>query len=446
MKIKASMLTRGFDNKRQSIMSRKKVIIIGGGFGGINAALALRKAEIEVLVIDKTNHHLFQPLLYQVATAAIADTNIATPIREVLKNQKNASVIMADVVAIDKQQQIVRLLNGEALHYDDLIVATGATHSYFGNEKWEAYAPGLKTLVDAVKIREHILLSFETAEKYGHQQDIRKYLRFIVIGGGPTGVEMAGAIAEIAHASMVKNFRNIHPEKSEIYLIEGLDHLLPSYPMELSIQAYKDLEKMGIKVLLNTRVTNITEQGVYMGDTFIETANVIWAAGNEASSLLKSLAIPLDKQGRAWVEPDLTIPGFSNVFVIGDAAAVKDPNKGTLPGVAPVAIQQGKYVAKVIGKRIAPDQRIPFKYFDKGSMATIGKAKAVAVVGRFCFSGLLAWLAWSFIHIAYLISFRNRFIVMSQWIFWYLTNKRNVCIITRSIEEVQNEPRKNARL
>ena len=412
-----------------------KVVIVGGGFGGITAAKALKEQDLEILVIDKTNHHLFQPLLYQVATAALSSGTIAAPIREILRNQPSASVIMGDVRLVDKEKQEVILANGEKYHYDFLIIATGASHSYFGHKEWERFAPGLKTLEDAVRIREHILLAYEKAERCDSISEAEKYMRFVIIGGGPTGVEMAGAIAEIARQSLFRNFRKIKPELSKIYLIEGLAQVLPAYPPRLGAIAKRDLEKIGVKVLLNTKVTNITEEGVYIGDKFIATPNIIWAAGNVASPLMKSLDVPLDRQGRAFVLPDLSIPGFPNLFVIGDAAATADPKLGILPGIAPVAIQQGNYVAKIISKNISQQERKAFKYFDKGSMATIGKAKAVAMVGNLKFSGFLAWLAWCFIHILYLISFRNRMIVMMQWSFWYVTGKRNVRLIMQSVDE-----------
>lgn len=419
-------------------MSYTKVVIIGGGFGGLNVAQALKKADAEVLLIDRTNHHLFQPLLYQVATAALSSGTIATPIREILRNQKNTSVIMGEVVSIDKRKQEVVFANGETTHFDYLVVATGASHSYFGHDEWEKFAPGLKTLQDATRIREHILYAYEQAERCDSISEAKKFMQFVVIGGGPTGVEMAGAIAEISHQALFKNFRKIKPEQSKIYLIEGLSQVLPSYPPDLGAIAKKDLEKLGVKVLLNTKVTNITQNGVYIGEKFIETPNVIWAAGNTASPLLKTLATPLDRQNRLVVQPDLTVPGSPNIFVIGDAAACIENEGQTLPGIAPVAIQQGRYVAKIIKQRIAPEKRKPFKYFDKGSMATIGKSKAVAMVGKLKFSGFTAWVAWCFIHILYLISFRNRMIVLMQWMFWYFTGKRNVRLIMEPVDELSS--------
>ncbi|CCB91961.1 putative NADH dehydrogenase [Waddlia chondrophila 2032/99] len=410
-------------------MSKPKVIIIGGGFGGINAARELANANIDLTVIDRTNHHLFQPLLYQVATAALSPGNIALPIREILRNQKNAAVIMGEVTAIDKESKKITMLHGETMEYDYLIVATGARHSYFGNEQWEPFAPGLKTLNDAIAVRESILLAFERAERSNDPEQIASELRFVIVGGGPTGVEMAGSIAEIARKTLFNNFRRIVPENSEILIIEGTDRLLHTFPEELSKKALEDLQQMGVKVRTHTHVTNITEKGVYINEEFIPTSNVIWAAGNQASPLLKTLNVPQDRSGRAIVNEDLSIPGYSNVFVIGDAACAKNREGNPLPGIAPVAIQQGRYVAKVI----ETGERPPFHYVDKGVMATVGTSKAVAAIGKRCFTGLLAWFAWCFIHIFYLISFPNRLIVMMQWMIMYLGGNRHVRIIKKPI-------------
>lgn len=414
-------------------MAYTKVVVVGGGFGGLNAAQALKRANVDVLLIDKTNHHLFQPLLYQVASAALSPGNIAAPIREILRKQKNASVIMADIVGIDKDKRIVISSDGASFPYDFLILAPGSHHSYFGNDDWEEYAPGLKTLVDAIRIREKVLMAFEKAERCDSYSESLKYLRFVIVGGGPTGVEMAGAVAEIAHKTMFQNFRKIKPEYSEIYLIEGGGQILPAYPKHLGDKALQDLERMGVKVLLNTPVTKITKSGVHMGSKFLETTDIIWAAGNQASPLLKTLEIPLDKNGLAVVEPDLSVPGHPELFIIGDAARVYDTKGKPLPAIAPAAIQQAKYVSKIIQKNIPKEERKPFRYFDKGSMATIGKAKAVAMVGKVELSGFLAWLSWCFIHIVYLISFRNRIIVMIQWFIWYITGSRTVRLITKPI-------------
>lgn len=412
-------------------MNRPKVIIIGGGFGGINAAQKLKNANVDVTLVDRTNHHLFQPLLYQVATAALSPGNIAMPIREILRKQSNATVIMGEVKSIDKMHKKIELCNGETLPFDYLIVATGARHSYFGNDQWEPIAPGLKSLDDAITVRENILLAFERAERSHDPDEIASELRFVIVGGGPTGVEMAGSIAEIAHKTLFHNFRHIAPEHSEILIIEGSPCLLHAFPEELSKKAHEDLEKMGVNIRTHTHVTNITDEGVYIKDEFIPTKNVIWAAGNQASPLLKSLDIPLDRAGRAIVRPDMSIPDHPEIFVIGDSAFATNEEGAPLPGIAPVAIQQGQYVAKVI--RTGKHPR--FHYRDKGVMATIGTAKAVAAIGKRCFTGFFAWLAWSFIHIFYLISFPNRLIVMTQWMMMYLGGSRHVRLIKKPIFE-----------
>lgn len=419
---------------------KPKVIIIGGGFGGINAAKALRRSEVDVLLIDKANHHLFQPLLYQVATAALSPGNIAMPIREILCNQDNTTVIMGEVTTIDKVNKKVILANGDTFPFDYLIVAPGARHSYFGHDEWEPFAPGLKSLSDAIQIRENVLLAFERAERSHSPEEVEKLLRFVIIGGGPTGIEMAGAVAEIAHKTLFKNFRKIKPDHSEILLFEGAPRILRAYPESLSEIAQRNLEEMGVKITTHTHVTNITKDGVYIGDEFLPTTNVIWAAGNQAAPVLKTLDVPLDRGGRAIVGKDLTVEDHPEIFVIGDAASAKDSKDQSLPGIAPVAIQQGIYAAKVIDQKMPQREREAFVYFDKGTMATIGRAKAVATIGKYEFSGLLAWLSWCFIHIFYLISFPNRIIVMIQWFFWYLTGERYVRLIKRPIFEDENTP------
>lgn len=415
-------------------MPYPKLVIIGGGFGGLTLARSLKKANLDILLIDKTNHHLFQPLLYQVATAALSPGEIATPIREILRHQENTTVIMGDVENIDTKARKAILKNGESISYDYLVVATGARHSYFGHDNWEPAAPGLKTIQDALKIREQLLISYEKAERMDKISEAEKYLNFVVIGGGPTGMEMAGAIAEIANKSLFKNFRRIKPERSNIYLVEALPHILPTFPESLAIRAEKDLKEMGVKVITGKKVTNITEEGVQIEDEFIPSVNVIWAAGNQASPLLKTLNVPLDRAGRVMVEPDLSIPGHPEVFVIGDAANSKGKDGKPLPGIAPTAIQQGQYVAKLLAKQLPKEDRPPFKYFDKGSMATIGTKRAIAVMGKLKFAGFLAWAAWCFIHIVYLIGFRNRFGVMVEWFYCFVTGQRGVRLIYRSIE------------
>ena len=410
-------------------MEKKKVIIVGGGFGGIMAAKEFKDTEFEVILIDKTNHHLFQPLLYQVAAAALSPADIATPIRSVFSKQKNIKVVLDEVISVDKEKQIIRL-KGTQLSFDYLILSPGSRHSYFGNDQWEKFAPGIKTLSDALGIREHILNSLECAEKEIDKSRMQKYLTFVVIGGGPTGVELAGSIAEIAKKNMVRDYKNFRAEDTKVILVELLPRILISYTEDLSEKAKRSLEQMGVDVRLNTKVTDINDSGVELGDIFIESKNVIWAAGNLASPLISTLNIETDKSGRAIVEDDCSIPGHPNIFVIGDAALMKDVKGEILPGVAPVAMQQGKFVGRliVIGNN---NKRKKFVYVDKGSMATIGKARAVAMIKGLKLSGWFAWLAWSFVHIFFLIGFRNRFRVFAEWIWYYITNRQGTRLITK---------------
>lgn len=414
--------------------SKQRIVIIGGGFGGLNSAKALSQCGCQVTLIDRMNHHVFQPLLYQVATAALAPGNIAASLRDILRHQENVSVIMKDAVAIDKKQRLAITHDRMAYPYDYLILAPGARHAYFGHPEWEQYAPGLKTLADALLLREKILIAFEKAEVCTDPQQEAAYLRFVIIGGGPTGVEMAGAIAEISKQSLKKNFRHIKPEEAEILLIEGYSQLLPSYPESLSAKARHSLETLGVQVLTNAKVTDIKENGLFIGERFIPSATLIWAAGNEASPLLKTLDISLDPQGRAIVGPDLSIPNFPEIFVIGDAACSLGKDGKMLPGVAPVAIQQGKYVAKIIKQSKPPADRPAFIYKDKGSMATIGRGKAVAYTGKIKISGFLAWLAWGAIHIYYLIGFQNRMLVLLHWLYLYVVSARPVRLIVHYIK------------
>jgi len=416
-------------------MAHAKVVILGGGFGGINAAKTLGNSKFDVWLIDRTNHHLFQPLLYQVASAALSPGDIAVPIREILSKYDNVTVWMGQIEKIDKEKREIVLKNHERISYDYLIVALGARHSYFGKNEWEQFAPGLKTLGDALKIREKILLSFEKAERCDSIMEAKKYLNFVIIGGGPTGVEMAGSIAEIAQETMLKNFRRIDPSKTKIYLVEGSPCVLPIYPRRLSEIAKEYLEQLHVHVILGKRVTEVTKAGVMVEDLFIPSENVIWAAGNQASPVLATLDAPLDRQGRVIVGPDLSIPGHPEIFVIGDAACAMDKNGKPLPGLAPVAVQQGKYVAHILRGNKAPSERPPFRYFDKGTMAIIGKTKTIATFGKLQFHGIIAWLGWSFVHIMYLIGFRNRFSVMLQWLISYFSSQRGARLINRSIEE-----------
>lgn len=412
---------------------RQKVLIVGGGFGGIHCAKGLKRADVDVLLIDCTNHHLFQPLLYQVATAALSPGNIAMPIREIVASQENTTVIMGVVTSIDKEQKTVTLHTKEVYPYDILVLAPGSCHHYFEHPEWEKHAPGLKTVDDALKIREKILLAFERAERLLDPEKRAKYLRFVIVGGGPTGVEMAGSIAEIARKTLFNNFRRIHPESAEIYLVEGQPQILSTYPKELSFRAQKDLYKMGVKVFCGKHVTAVDERGVYIGDLFIESANVIWATGNIAPSFLQSLEVERDHAGRIFVEQDLAVPNYQDLFVIGDAAFCKQ-DKEPLPALAAVAIQQGQYVAQVIRDKIPKEKRGSFRYFDKGMIATIGKAKAVAVLHKIQLTGFSAWMVWGAVHIAYLVSFRNRALVLMQWVMMYIFGFRQARLIKSSYD------------
>ncbi len=405
-----------------------ETIIIGAGFGGLNAAIKLGKKKKQALIIDRMNHHLFQPLLYQVATAALSPADIATPIREILKKYSSLSVIMDEVVSIDKESKLLTTKCDQKLTYDNLIIAVGARHSYFGNDQWESFAPGLKSLDDALLIREKILNSYELSELNSDPKEIKALTTFVVIGGGPTGVEMAGAIAEIASNTLSKNFTHIDPKKTKVYLLEGGDRLLSAFHKSLSEKTKSDLEKLGVTVKLNTMVDKLTEDGVYYGDEFIPSKNIVWAAGNVANPLLKELNVELDKMGRAIVENDCSIDGNPHIFVIGDACAFKADNS-YLPGLAPVAAQQGKYIADIIIKNLPKGKRDPFHYFDKGIMATIGKKKAVLEAGKLRMSGLLAWLAWSLVHVLFLVLFRNKVSILLSWIYNYITEQRGARLI-----------------
>lgn len=409
---------------------KTKVVIIGGGFGGLNAAKSLARADVEITLIDKTNHHLFQPLLYQVATAALSPGQIAVPIRTIFKRQKNVRVVLCEVEAISTEERKVVVRNNDAIEFDYLVIATGARHSYFEHKEWEKYAPGLKTINDALKMRERMLLSFERAEVTEDLDKRNAYLTFVIVGGGPTGVEMAGAIAEIARKTMLEDFRKILPEKTRVLLVEGQERILPTYSPHLSQKAHESLKRLGVEVWVNSKVTDITSDGVRIGDEWIHTPNVIWAAGNSTSPMLKSVGVPLDKAGRVIVEPDLSIPGDTDIFVIGDAAHCRGEDEEPLPGLAPVAIQQGRYVAEIIREGTDKEYRTPFQYKDRGTMATIGRAKAVASIGKTEFSGLLAWLLWSLIHIALLIGFRNKLLVMIEWAWAYITYQKTARLIT----------------
>ncbi len=407
----------------------KKIVIVGAGFAGLETAKALKGSEHDVLVLDKTNHHLFQPLLYQVASAALSPADIAYPIRAVFRNQENIDVRLTEVLAIDKQKREVITDSGN-YPYDMLVLAPGSRHSYFGNDQWEEHAPGLKTLRDALRIRENTLSSFEAADKIEDEKERKKFLTFVVVGGGPTGVEMAGAIAEISKQTIVNDFKRITPEDTRVILVEGASRILTAYSEHLSEDALSSLRSMGVEVLLNSMVTGITSESIQTSAGEIPTKNIIWAAGNQASPLIKQLNTETDKMGRAVVGEDLSIPGHPEIFVLGDSASYATKDGSTLPGTCPVAMQMGKYVGALLKKDAPVEKRKKFSYFDKGSMATIGRARAIANIQGFQFSGFIAWLMWSFIHVFFLISFRNRFKVMAEWVWFYITFKQGTRLIT----------------
>ncbi len=409
--------------------ARPRVVIIGGGFGGLSAARALRRAPVDVLLIDRRNHHVFQPLLYQVATAGLSPGDIASPIRWILRKHRNLHVWLADVQAIDPARRLVRLVDGD-VPYDYLIVAAGATHAYFGHDEWRAHAPGLKTLEDALDMRRRVLLAFEQAEREQNPQAQRRLLTFVVIGGGPTGVELAGSLAEISRHALANDFRAIDPESARIILIEGGPAVLPSYPAELSQFARKALERLGVAVWTGSVVTDVSEGRVRVGDEAIEAGTVLWAAGVSASPLGATLGVPLDRAGRVLVREDLTVPGHPEISVVGDLAAFRVADGGWLPGVAQVAMQQAAHAAANIQRQVAGQPTRPFVYRNLGNLATIGRNSAVADLPRVRMKGWYAWLFWLFVHIFNLIGFRNRLSVMTQWAFSYMTYQRSVRLIT----------------
>ena len=407
---------------------RSRVVIIGGGFGGLYAARALRRAPVDVTLVDRRNHHLFQPLLYQVASAALNPSDIAYPIRAALRRQRNARVLLAEAESIDVDRRIVTLDDGE-LEYDYLIVATGATHAYFGHDEWAEHAPGLKSIEDALEIRRRVLLAYEAAERETDTALRREWLTFVVVGAGPTGVELAGALAEIARHSLAKDFRSIDPADARVILLEGGDRVLPPYVPKLSAKAQRQLEKLGVEVRTKSLVTGIDDRGVDIGGDRIGARTVLWAAGVAASPLARSLGAPLDRAGRVEVEADLSVPGHPEVFVIGDLAAAGAPD-ARVPGVAPAAIQGGRHAAQCIRRAVRELPSEPFRYRDKGSLATIGRAAAVADFGRLKFGGFFAWAAWMLIHIFFLIGFRTKVFVMLSWAWAYLTFRRGARLIT----------------
>jgi NADH dehydrogenase len=407
----------------------KHVVIVGAGFGGLNAAKKLGNVSgIQVTVIDKRNHHLFQPLLYQVSTAALSPADIATPIRGVLSRFQNIAVLLGTVARVDFEQKKV-ITEAQEISYDYLILACGAKHSYFGKNEWETFAPGLKTLEQATEIRRRILTAFELAERESDQEKKKQHQTFVVIGGGPTGVEMAGAIAEISRHTLASDFKNINPSRTRVILIEVGPRILASFSSVLSDRATRDLESLGVHVWTSSRVTQVTENGVYIGAEFVAASTVVWAAGVAPAVLNQGLGVPLDPGGRVIVEEDLSLKAYPDVFVIGDQAHFKGPDGRPLPGLAPVASQQGTYVAKLLRQRIKGKTTKGYSYRDKGAMATIGRNKAIAEVGPIRMTGILAWLAWLVVHIYYLIGFKNRFLVLFQWGWSYITYKKGARLI-----------------
>jgi NADH dehydrogenase len=406
-----------------------KVVIVGGGFGGLYAAKELAEKNVRLTLVDRTNHHLFQPLLYQVATAGLSPADIAQPIRHILKEAKNTEVVMAEVDRIDPQSKQVHTTKGLIFSYDYLIVAAGARHSYFGHDEWERFAPGLKNLADALELRRRILQAFEAAEIANSEEERRAALTFIVVGAGPTGVEMAGAVAELARHTLAEDFRRIDPRATRVLLVEGVARVLPAFREDLSRSALKQLQSMGIEVRTGTMVKEVTNHGVTVNGEFIPCRTVIWAAGNAAAPIGKSLSAETDRAGRVIVNEDLTVPGHPEVFAIGDMACFKHQTGEPLPALSPVAMQMGRHAAKNILSRLQGQQLAAFHYFDKGTMATIGRNKAVADLKFVRFGGYLAWLSWLFVHLIFLIGLRNRLLVFFQWTWAYLTYGRGARLI-----------------
>jgi NADH dehydrogenase len=419
--------------------NQPRVVIIGAGFGGLEAAKKLCGEDVQVMIVDRTNYHLFQPLLYQVATAALSPADIAAPVRAIVSKCRNMEVVLEDVRSIDPKAKMIQLADDE-LPYDFLILATGARHSYFGHPEWEKLAPGLKSLEDAVEIRRRIFMAFEYAERITDEAARKAAMTFVIIGGGPTGVEMAGAIAEIARYSISRDFRHIDPSQARIVLVESEPLVLASFPADLRVSAMKQLTDLGVEVRTGVHATNLSDTGLQVGDEFIPCRVKIWAAGNTASPLGKSLGVAVDKVGRVLVNDDLSVPGFPEIQVIGDLANFPHQGGKLLPGVSPVAMQQGRHAARNILATLAGRKPQRFWYWDKGSMATIGRNKAVADLNFVHFSGFPAWLVWLFVHILFLVGFRNRFVVLFQWAWAYLSFDKGARLITRNFQAEQRPP------
>jgi NADH:ubiquinone reductase (H+-translocating) len=415
-----------------------KVVIIGGGFGGLWASKALAKKPVDVTLIDRKNHHVFQPLLYQVATAVLSPGEIASPIRRILHKYKNIEVILGEAAGFDKENSKVVLADGSEISYDYLIIAAGARHSYFSNDRWEIHAPGLKTIEDALEIRRRVLLAFELAERDAYLTGVQQQLNFVVVGGGPTGVELAGAIAGIARQALAKDFKAIDTRKARVMLFEGSDRVLGTFARDLSESAKTQLESTGVEVRLNSFVTDIDLGRVKVGDEWIECDVVVWATGVAASPLGKALGLETDKAGRVLVTPDLSVPGYKKIFVIGDMASLLQENGEPVPGLSPAAMQMGRSTAKNILRELRGEPRQNFRYVDKGTMATIGRSKAIADVQGFHFTGFIAWLMWLFLHVVFLIGFRNRIYVLMEWFWAYLSRERSARLITGDADELKD--------
>ncbi|WP_415062426.1 NAD(P)/FAD-dependent oxidoreductase [Bdellovibrio sp.] len=410
-------------------MPAKKVIIVGGGFAGLKAARALgNKSDIVVTLIDRRNYHLFQPLLYQVATAGLSPAEISGPIRGILSQYKNVSVFLDNVESVDLKNKKLQV-PGQSLDYDYLILACGAKHSYFNHPEWEENAPGLKTLEQATEIRRRLLMAFELAEKESDTEKQKQHLTFVIVGAGPTGVELAGAIAEISRHTLMKNFRRIDPSRTRVLLIEAGPRILAAFDSELSRKAARDLEDLGVQIWTNTRVTDVKNTSVVLGEEIVKASTILWAAGVQPSSLNKILGTPLDRAGRVIIEKELCLKDHPEVFVLGDQACLMGEDGTPLPGLASVAMQQGVHAANQILRDVKGQPRRPFRYLDKGQMATIGRKKAIAQIHNLKFSGFFAWILWLFIHVYYLIGFKNKFFVIWQWAYAYLTLKRGARLI-----------------
>ncbi len=410
--------------------ARPRVVIIGGGFGGILAARSLKRANVDITLIDRTNHHTFQPLLYQVATAALAPSDITAPIRWILRSQKNTEVLMAEAREIDTSRRVVRIDDElRELPYDYLIVAPGSRHSYFGHDEWEPYAPGLKAVEDASEIRRRFLLAYEIAEKTEDPKARDEYLTFVIVGGGPTGVELAGAIPFIAKKALASEFRRVDTRRTRVVLVEAGPRILPSFPEDLAAHAARDLTDLGVEVRVNSFVTKVEPDGVRVGEEKVRARTAFWAAGNKASPLGGFLGCPMDNAGRVKVNPDLSVPGHPEIFAIGDLATFSQDGR-LVPWVAPAAMQQGRFAAKSIIRDLRRQPREKFHYFNKGDLATIGRSRAIADFGRVKFTGRLAWFLWLFVHIMYLVGFRNRVVVFIEWAYAYFTYQAGVRLIT----------------